>query len=170
METSEKKRQYLKAYYEKHKEEIKQYKKAYREKHKEEINRKDRERHRRKKEIVQDINITTEIELLKAEKKTKLSNAKIEALQTTQRRLNYFANRMYDRKLIYDIAVKRTSLIRQAKTIKEVDEVTNPKYPNAKYGIEAEEIIWWGEISLVRPLTNDECDRYTTLVNKFYQK
>lgn len=96
---------------------------------------------------------------------------KADAFKTLNEQLTTFQRKGYDERLIDDIAEKRAAYINAATSKTEMEKILHPDYNNSpKYGIAAEEIIFWGEASLRYPLRQKDAERFFDLVKKFYEE
>lgn len=98
-----------------------------------------------------------------------LRTLRLDAFRELQAQLNTFTNRMYDPRLIADIAETRAKFILQTTTKTEMQKVLHPDYNNdPPYGIPAEEMIFWCECSLKYPLRDQNAKRYFQLARDYY--
>lgn len=99
----------------------------------------------------------------------KIVSLRMDAFKTLKGQLKIFRDRLYDDKLIEDIETKRAEFIMQTDSKTEMEKVLHPDYNNSpKYGIDAEEIIFWAECSLKYPLPDKAYNRYMELVKEYY--
>ena len=108
-------------------------------------------------------------ELAAANIKEEVRQLRLDAFRELQTQINTFANRMYDPRLIADIAETRAKFIMQTTTKTEMQKVLHPDYNNEPpYGIPAEEMIFWCECSLKHPLRDQDAKRYFQLARDYY--
>lgn len=82
-------------------------------------------------------------------------------------------------KFLVDVIMeKKSRMILDAKTIKDVRELSEPPEPRytgngwvvSENSVPEEEMIWWSKTSLRAPLTHEATKRYMELFKQFYGK
>ena len=74
--------------------------------------------------------------------------------------------------------IKKSWMIQEAKTQKELEEILKPSVPIWNYGnfitgpyhVLEEEVILWSEASLEAPLNDDAAKRYSKVFSQFFPK
>lgn len=76
----------------------------------------------------------------------------------------------FDNNLCTTIFKKKNELIKNAKSIEEINKIMNGPVPfdDSEYSVPEEEAIMWSELSLRAPLNAEATERYISLVKGIY--
>lgn len=110
--------------------------------------------------------------------KENLLYEKFEALRKSWSFTELYARDGFDEKILDVIMEKKSRMILDAKTIKDVRELSEPPEPHytgngwvvSENSVPEEEMIWWSKTSLQAPLTHEATKRYMELFKQFYGK
>lgn len=129
--------------------------------------------------IIEAICRHTEKELRDDEtKKEELKLAAIGALNCIKKRVIGYGDGYIVFVLLAGIMIKKSWMIQEAKTQKELEEILKPSVPIWNYGnfitgpyhVLEEEVILWSEASLKAPLNDDAAKRYAKVFSQFFPK
>lgn len=103
-------------------------------------------------------------------KEDKLAIKKAVALCEAADKVEKYRSCGFDNNLCTTIFVKKDELIKNAKTIEDINQIMKGPIPfdDSGYTVPEEEAIMWSEASLKAPLNSQAFDRYLSLMKKIY--
>lgn len=101
---------------------------------------------------------------------------KFEALRKSWSLLELYASEGFDEKILDAIMEKKSKMILDATSVKDIRELSGPPKPyytgNAWVAsinsVPEEEMVWWSKASLKAPLSQEATERYMKLFRDFY--
>ena len=108
--------------------------------------------------------------------KESLLAEKFEALKKSWLLLEYYASEGFDEKILDTIMEKKSKMILDATSVKDIRELSEPPKPYytgntwvaSINSVPEEEMIWWSKASLKAPLSREATERYMELFKAFY--
>lgn len=110
--------------------------------------------------------------------KESLLHEKFEALRKSWSCIEIYAKDGFSEKILDAIMEKKARMILDAKTVKDVRELSEPPKPYytgngwavSRNSVPEEEMVLWSKASLRAPLTQEATERYMELFKQFYGK
>lgn len=110
--------------------------------------------------------------------KENLVHEKFEALRKFWSLVELYARDGFDEKILDAIMEKKSRMILDATTVKDIRELSEPPKPFytgngwavSKNSVPEEEMIWWSKASERAPLMREAVERYAELFRQFYGK
>ena len=101
---------------------------------------------------------------------------KFEALKKSWSLLELYASEGFDEKILDAIMEKKSAMILDATSVKDIREISEPPTPYytgntwvaSENSVPEEEMIWWSKASLKAPLSREATARYIELFRNFY--
>ena len=101
---------------------------------------------------------------------------KFEALKKSWSLLELYASEGFDEKILDAIMEKKSAMILDATSVKDIREISEPPKPYytgntwvaSENSVPEEEMIWWSKASLKSPLSREATERYIELFRNFY--
>lgn len=108
--------------------------------------------------------------------KENLLAEKFEALKKSWSFLELYASEGFDEKILDAIMEKKSAMILDATSVKDIREISEPPKPYytgntwvaSENSVPEEEMIWWSKASLKAPLSQEATERYIELFRNFY--
>lgn len=108
--------------------------------------------------------------------KENLLAEKFEALKRSWSFLELYASEGFDEKILDAIMEKKSAMILDATSVKDIREISEPPKPYytgntwvaSENSVPEEEMIWWSKASLKAPLSQEATERYIELFRNFY--
>lgn len=110
--------------------------------------------------------------------KENLVHEKFEALRKSWSLVEVYARDGFDEKILDAIMEKKSRMILDATTVKDIRELGEPPKPSytgnrwvaSKNSVPEEEMVWWSKASERAPLMREAVERYMELFKQFYGK